>query len=302
MQIEYAQADADARRANALRLREVAARIVASVPGATLARDSAGPRDRHRDRPLPSSRTSSSRRSTRVVALMRDAGMNATVSSIHVNGWFGDHDKPSGARWMVRAAVPAASSTTRRDRWVYVGDSTNDQAMFAQLPLSVGVANLLDFADRLTVWPRYITEGERGSGFAELARRVRAGGAVTRRAMSQRGPMSSEPALTRARDAARLRSDSRSPRRSRSDWRASPTRCCCRRCATTSAGATSLAGAMNTVNAAGYLVGALLAPRVLARVDARAPAARRRLRRPRCCLPATAWSQSDARAARAAPR
>ena len=28
--------------------------------------------------------------------------MNATVSSIHVNGWFGDHNKLSGARWIVR--------------------------------------------------------------------------------------------------------------------------------------------------------------------------------------------------------
>ena len=31
--------------------------------------------------------------------------MNATVSSIHVNGWFGEHDKFSGARWMVQRAV-----------------------------------------------------------------------------------------------------------------------------------------------------------------------------------------------------
>jgi hypothetical protein len=34
---------------------------------------------------------------------------------------------------------------------------------------SIGVANLLDFADRLTVWPAYLAEGERGAGFAEVA-------------------------------------------------------------------------------------------------------------------------------------
>jgi hydroxymethylpyrimidine pyrophosphatase-like HAD family hydrolase len=55
-------------------------------------------------------------------------------------------------------------------RWVYVGDSTNDQLMFQHLPLSVGVANLLRFADQLQHWPAFITQAERGAGFAEVAR------------------------------------------------------------------------------------------------------------------------------------
>ena len=56
-----------------------------------------------------------------------------------------------------------------RERWLYVGDSTNDQPMFASFPLSVGVANLLDFAARLRQWPAYITAHERGRGFVEVA-------------------------------------------------------------------------------------------------------------------------------------
>ena len=55
------------------------------------------------------------------------------------------------------------------DRWVYVGDSTNDQVMFQHFPHSVGVANILRFADQLKHPPRYITSQERGAGFAELA-------------------------------------------------------------------------------------------------------------------------------------
>jgi hydroxymethylpyrimidine pyrophosphatase-like HAD family hydrolase len=55
------------------------------------------------------------------------------------------------------------------DRWVYIGDSTNDQQMFGHFPLSVGVANLMRFAAQLTVWPAYLTRGERGTGFAEVA-------------------------------------------------------------------------------------------------------------------------------------
>jgi hypothetical protein len=34
----------------------------------------------------------------------------------------------------------------------------------------VGVANLLHFAAQLHTWPRYLAEGERGAGFAQVAR------------------------------------------------------------------------------------------------------------------------------------
>ncbi len=61
------------------------------------------------------------------------------------------------------------TSTPNCPRWACVGDSTNDQDMFGHIPLSVGVANLMRFADQLTVWPAYLTRGERGEGFAEVA-------------------------------------------------------------------------------------------------------------------------------------
>jgi HAD superfamily hydrolase (TIGR01484 family) len=169
--IEYAQDDAT-RQANAGRLREVAQRVLREVPAATLARDSAGRvtdiaidhgEFAHLDTPTIE----------RVVAIMRGEGMNATVSSIHVNGWFGDHTKLSGARWIVRRLL-GRDLDGEVDRWVYVGDSTNDQEMFAHFPLSVGVANLMRFADQLAVWPAYLTQGERGSGFAEVADAVTA--------------------------------------------------------------------------------------------------------------------------------
>ena len=55
------------------------------------------------------------------------------------------------------------------DRWVFVGDSGNDQAMFQHFTHSVGVANLLRFADQLQHWPAWLTVAERGQGFAEVA-------------------------------------------------------------------------------------------------------------------------------------
>ena len=54
------------------------------------------------------------------------------------------------------------------DRWVYVGDSTNDVLMFEHFPHSVGVANIRRFEAQLSHPPEYITPSERGAGFAEV--------------------------------------------------------------------------------------------------------------------------------------
>jgi hydroxymethylpyrimidine pyrophosphatase-like HAD family hydrolase len=56
-----------------------------------------------------------------------------------------------------------------RERWIFVGDSPNDVPMFGFFPNSVGVANVLDFADRLEATPAWITGARSGAGFVELA-------------------------------------------------------------------------------------------------------------------------------------
>lgn len=167
--IEYAQ-DAATRARNAQRLREVAKRVLREVPGATLAHDSAG---RVTDLAIDHSEFAhlTAAQIDAAMAVMRDEGMNATVSSIHINGWFGEHTKLSGARWIVQRLLQR-DLAAERERWVYVGDSTNDQLMFGYFTLSVGVANLMDFASALTTWPRYLTEGARGAGFEEVAQRL----------------------------------------------------------------------------------------------------------------------------------
>jgi HAD superfamily hydrolase (TIGR01484 family) len=169
LQVEYAQ-DAATRARNALRLQQAARLVLQEVPGATLARDSAG---RVTDIAIDHAEFASldDAQIARVVAVMRGQGMEATVSSIHVNGWFGSHTKLSGAEWMLRRLFGRALAA-EADRWVYVGDSTNDQQMFGHFPLSVGVANLRHFASQLHTWPAYLAEGERGAGFSEVAQRL----------------------------------------------------------------------------------------------------------------------------------
>jgi HAD superfamily hydrolase (TIGR01484 family) len=165
----YQQAEQE-RSTNYRRMQEVAQRVLREIPGTSLARDSAGREtdiavDHSEFTQLPQPAVD------RVVALMRAEGMNATVSSIHVNGWYGAHNKLAGARWIVRELLDR-DLDAEIARWVYVGDSTNDVLMFEHFPHSVGVANIQRFADQLSHPPRYITEGERGAGFAEVAQAI----------------------------------------------------------------------------------------------------------------------------------
>ena len=158
-------ADAITRAAQALRLQACARAVLAEVPGARLAEDSAG---RLTDIAIDHSEFTrlAPAAIAAVVALMQQHGLTATVSSIHINGWIGSHDKLSGARWAVEQAL---GLPWRPDEWVYLGDSTNDQRMFQALPLTVGVANIARFVPALRWLPSYVTKAERGAGFAELA-------------------------------------------------------------------------------------------------------------------------------------
>lgn len=105
-----------------------------------------------------------------IVRRMEARGMQAKVSSIHVNGWFGSHDKLSTTKQMLAADFGVdLDAPGQRERWVFVGDSPNDAPMFAYFPNAVGVANVGDFADRLEALPAWVTEARAGAGFAELA-------------------------------------------------------------------------------------------------------------------------------------
>jgi hydroxymethylpyrimidine pyrophosphatase-like HAD family hydrolase len=87
------------------------------------------------------------------------------VSSIHVNGWFGDYDKLATTRRLFAERLGIDLDKANREV-VFVGDSPNDAPMFAFFDNSVGVANVRRFPG---LAPKYVTEAEAGAGFAELA-------------------------------------------------------------------------------------------------------------------------------------
>jgi HAD superfamily hydrolase (TIGR01484 family) len=164
------QQDAATRSANQARMRDIAALVAAEVPGVGLSSDSAG---RETDIAFDYAEFAQHSPDTvqRVLGVLQRAGMQTTVSSIHIHGCFGNFNKWQGACWIVRELL-GRDLAQELDRWVFVGDSGNDQAMFEHFTHSVGVANIARFVPQLTHLPRYVTQGERGAGFAEVARAI----------------------------------------------------------------------------------------------------------------------------------
>ncbi|HVX98875.1 MAG TPA: HAD-IIB family hydrolase [Pseudorhodoplanes sp.] len=106
-----------------------------------------------------------------IVSIFNAHGAQAKISSIHVNGWFGQYDKLTTSLKMLNDEF-VISSAAARDRVLFVGDSPNDEPMFRYFPLSVGVANVRDAAHLMTAKPAFVTAKKSGAGFVELADRL----------------------------------------------------------------------------------------------------------------------------------
>jgi hypothetical protein len=150
------------------RLDAIAAQILAAVPGCALASDQPY---RETDLaidycedvpPLPLEAAQ------RIAELMRQAGLTAKVSSIHVNGWFGEYDKLATTRRLFAERFALDLEGANREI-VFAGDSPNDAPMFGFFRNSVGVANVRRFEHLLAEKPKFVTRAASGAGFAELA-------------------------------------------------------------------------------------------------------------------------------------
>ena len=149
------------------RLVAIARRILAEVPGCALASDQPY---RETDLaidfcedvpPLPLAGAE------RIAELMREAGLTAKISSIHVNGWFGDYDKLAMTRSLFSERF-GIDLEAANDEFVFVGDSPNDAPMFGFFARSVAVANIARFGGRMAAGPKFVTRQAAGAGFAQL--------------------------------------------------------------------------------------------------------------------------------------
>ena len=169
--ISHHWADLPTRQRNRIKLNLLSDKILQAVPGCALASDQAYREadlaiDFCEDVPaLPESAVS------RIVDLFRQAGAHAKVSSIHVNGWFGDYDKLSMTRTLFAREFGCRLEDMMEEA-LFIGDSPNDEPMFGFFKLSVGVANVHALIHRIQNKPAFVTIGHGGDGFAEMAARL----------------------------------------------------------------------------------------------------------------------------------
>jgi HAD superfamily hydrolase (TIGR01484 family) len=166
----YARSDAE-RSQDRERLRAIGAEVLRQVAGARIAadqpyRESDLAIDWCEDvAALPVAEVQ------RIVGLLRRHGLTVKVSSIHVNACFGKHDKLTMTRLLLREQF-GIELDAEGDRLAYVGDSPNDEPMFAFFPHSFAAANVAAFADQLMHKPAYVMAKAEGSGFTEFVRRL----------------------------------------------------------------------------------------------------------------------------------
>jgi HAD superfamily hydrolase (TIGR01484 family) len=161
------QDGAEARASKRRRLESIARSILAAVPGCALASDQHYREtdlaiDYCEDVPALPLKTAE-----RIATLMRDAGLTARISSIHVNGWFGDYDKLAMAQALLTERF-GIDPVRARTEIAFAGDSPNDAPMFRFFEHSVGVANMRRFEAQLPDKPKFVTAAPSGAGFAEL--------------------------------------------------------------------------------------------------------------------------------------
>jgi HAD superfamily hydrolase (TIGR01484 family) len=98
-------------------------------------------------------------------------GATCKVSSIHVNGWFGDYDKLGMTKIFAQDRWELDLDENKQ-RFMFLGDSPNDEPMFQYFPHTAGVSNILRFAPNMTYVPQFIATQEGSHGFAEIVETI----------------------------------------------------------------------------------------------------------------------------------
>lgn len=94
-------------------------------------------------------------------------GATYKVSSIHVNGWFGNFNKWDGIKLAYKTLF-GKNLEDNLDHAIYCGDSPNDEPLFEKFQWSYGVANIKEFMNEIQFPPKVIGTKNGGEGFVQL--------------------------------------------------------------------------------------------------------------------------------------
>ncbi len=97
--------------------------------------------------------------------IFKQHGAHTKISSIHVNGWFGDYNKLT----MIKKLLKNLKEKNVQDTCVYIGDSPNDGPCFGFFKKSYAVSNIKPYLEKLKARPKVIAQYPGGKGFCEIA-------------------------------------------------------------------------------------------------------------------------------------
>ena len=104
----------------------------------------------------------------KIVNVFTKHGAQAKVSSIHVNGWFGQYDKLSQTLNFLKTEF-GLSPEKAQALCAFSGDSPNDEPMWKYFPHGFAVANISEFVNDIKNKPAYVAGLRGGLGFQEIA-------------------------------------------------------------------------------------------------------------------------------------
>lgn len=161
-------ADPATRAANKQKLEQIRARVLSEVAGCAISADQP-----YREADLAVDFCEDvppldAKSIARIKQIFEDEGAIAKISSIHVNGWYGDYDKLSMSRQFTQEVL-GFDMDAEKENIVFCGDSPNDAPMFKFFPNGCGVANVLEFQDQMEANPNWIASQKGGAGFVEIA-------------------------------------------------------------------------------------------------------------------------------------
>ena len=104
---------------------------------------------------------------TKMAEICQIKGYGFTYSTVQCHIKPLEQDKATGLFQVLSKYFPNLTT----EKIITVGDSPNDESLFeeSKFPLSVGVANVLEYANKLNHQPAYMTSKKEAEGFCELA-------------------------------------------------------------------------------------------------------------------------------------
>ena len=104
----------------------------------------------------------------KIFDIFQEFKATAKISSIHVNGWWGDFSKGSALEFLSQQLLQFSI----QEEFVYVGDSPNDGPLFKLAGSSIGVANINSFVGKVDFsHPKFVTNQCAALGALEVIKK-----------------------------------------------------------------------------------------------------------------------------------